>query len=349
MTLLDHAPRTRVGVVAWAVVAAAAWAGAYWLNEHLWDWLLYGAAGLSPDNRWAEALHFFLYDVSKIALLLTGVIFVVAVLRTFVSIERTRAVLGGKRQGVGNVLAAGLGTVTPFCSCSAVPVFIGFVGAGVPLGVTFSFLIASPLVNEIAVVLLWTAFGPKVALAYMGAGLLIAIVAGWVIGKAKLERWVEPFVLKATLPMAPGITPRKPTTQQRLSIGAQEVKTIVGKAWPYLLVGVGLGALIHGWVPADLVARIAGPDNPLGVPMAVLLGIPLYSNAAGALPLVEALGAKGVPIGTLLAFMMSVVALSLPEMVLLKRVLKLPLIGIFIGVVATGIIAVGYLFNALFT
>lgn len=375
MSVVEAATSSRTRVVAASVAAAAVWVGAYALNERMWDWLLYDGFGLSSDQRAWESLHFFLYDTTKIALLLTGIIFVVSVLRTFMSVERTRALLGGRREGVGNVMAAGLGVATPFCSCSAVPAFIGFVGAGIPIGVTLSFLIASPMVNEVAVGLLWTAFGWKVALLYVVAGLLIAIVAGWVLGRMGVERWVEPFVLRplqarplqarplqarplavrpnllADASGAPGVvaTQVRLTARRRVETGIDEVKQLLGKVWPYLLVGVGLGAVIHGWVPSDFFAAHAGADNPFGVLVAVVLGIPLYSNAAGALPLVEALSDKGVPMGTLLAFMMSVVALSLPEMVLLKRVLKLPLLGAFIGVVGTGIAAVGYLFNAILT
>lgn len=361
MTVIEHLPQTKRGIGVVGLVAAAAWAGAYVLNERMWDWLLFDRLGLDPETRPASALHFFLYDTIKIALLLTGIIFVVGVLRTFITIERTRALLGGRREGIGNVMAAGLGVATPFCSCSAVPAFIGFVGAGVPIGVTLSFLIASPLVNEIAIGLLWTAFGWEIALLYIAAGLTIAIVAGWILGRMGVERWVEPFVLRSQTarprllaadngPSAGGIAVEaKPSAQLRVRIGLQEVRDILGKVWPYLLIGVGLGAVIHGWVPSDFFAAHAGPDNPFGVLVAVVLGVPLYSNAAGALPLVEALADKGVPMGTLLAFMMSVVALSLPEMVLLKRVLKLPLLGAFVGVVAVGIVAVGYLFNAILT
>ena len=255
-------------------------------------------------------------------------------------------------------MAAGLGVATPFCSCSAVPAFIGFVGAGVPIGVTLSFLIASPLVNEIAVGLLWTTFGWNIALLYISAGLVIAIVAGWILGRMGVERWVEPFVMRQPsarpnlLAASSGggvAVETRPSARLRVRIGLDEVRDVLGKVWPYLLIGVGLGAAIHGWVPSDFFAAHAGADNPFGVLVAVVLGVPLYSNAAGALPLVQALGDKGVPMGTLLAFMMSVVALSLPEMILLKRVLKLPLMGAFAGVVAIGIIGVGYLFNAILT
>ncbi len=356
MTIVEHLPETKSGIGIAATAAVGAWVGAYALNEHTWDWLLFDGIGLDPEKHAVSALHFFLYDTTKIALLLTGIIFVVGVLRTFITIERTRALLGGKREGIGNVMAAGLGVATPFCSCSAVPAFIGFVGAGVPIGVTLSFLISSPLVNEIAVGLLWTTFGWKIALMYVGAGLTIAIGAGWALGRMRAERWVEPFVLRPLTVHAhaaggaagAAITP-KLTAQMRVRIGLDEVRQIVGKVWPYLLVGVALGGVIHGWVPSDFFAQHAGPDNPFGVLVAVGLGVPLYSNAAGALPLIEALADKGVPMGTLLAFMMSLVALSLPEMILLKRVLRLPLLGAFVGVVALGIVTVGYLFNAILT
>jgi uncharacterized membrane protein YraQ (UPF0718 family) len=269
------------------------------------------------------------------------------VLRSFMSVERTRALLGGKREGLGNVLAAGLGVVTPFCSCSAVPAFIGFVAAGVPLGVTMSFLIASPLVNEVAIALLLGLFGIGPTALYVGAGLVIAIFAGLVIGRFKLERFVEPFVFETKL-RGKVIDPAAGLTwDDRLAMGREEVASILRKIWPYLLVGIGLGALIHGWAPSDFFARYAGADNPFGVLVAVLVGVPLYSNAAGILPLVEALHDKGLPMGTLLAFMMATVALSLPEMILLRRVLKPRLIAIFASVTALGIIAVGYLFNAI--
>jgi uncharacterized membrane protein YraQ (UPF0718 family) len=256
--------------------------------------------------------------------------------------------LGGRREGVGNVAAAGLGVATPFCSCSAVPAFIGFVAAGVPLGVTLSFLISSPLVNEVAVVLLYGMFGFKIAALYIGAGLLLAIVAGFVLGKMRLDRYVEPFVLEAAA-AAPGAGPQeaKLTWSERIELGVDEVKTIVGRVWPYLLVAIALGAAIHGWVPESFFARVAGSGNPLAVPAAVALGVPLYSNAAGVLPLIEALHSKGIPMGTLLAFMMAVVALSLPEMILLRRVLRPRLLGIYVGVVASGIVAIGFLFNAI--
>ena len=347
MSLTDHLPTTRTGRGVTLAGVAGAWALAYWVNGWLWDVVFYDVLGMDPDARLTETLHFFFYDTVKIALLLSGIIFVITILRSYMSIERTRAMLGGRREGVGNVMAAGLGVVTPFCSCSAVPAFIGFVAAGVPLGVTLSFLIASPLVNEIAIGLLLTLFGWQVTLAYVVAGVSIAIVAGWVLGRLRLERYVEPFVFETTLGGQVIDSTAGLTFAQRVQMGTEEVGTILRKIWPYLLVGIGLGAVIHGWAPEDFFTQYAGADNPFGVLVAVLIGIPLYSNAAGILPLVEALHDKGLPMGTLLAFMMAVVALSLPEMVLLRRVLKPQLLGIYVAIVGASIVAVGYLFNVL--
>lgn len=345
--VIDRIPTTHRGQVLTLVVAALAWVGLYVLNEHVWDWLLYDALGLDPADRTTETIHFFLYDTAKITLLLVGIIFIVTVLRSYMSIERTRALLGGKREGVGNVMAAALGVITPFCSCSAVPAFIGFVAAGVPLGVTMSFLIASPLVNEIAIGMLFSLFGLKVTVVYIAAGLFVAIVAGWILGRVHAERWVEPFVFETTLG-GQAIDPAAGLTMdQRIQMGIEEVATILRKIWPYLLVGIGLGAVIHGWVPTDFFTTYAGPGSTFGVLIAVAIGIPLYSNAAGIMPMVQALYEKGLPMGTLLAFMMAVVALSLPEMILLRRVLKPQLLALFIAVVGTGIVAIGYLFNFL--
>jgi uncharacterized membrane protein YraQ (UPF0718 family) len=326
------------------VAVALAWWFLYRVNGPFWDWVVYRMMGLAPDGRLGETIHFFVYDTTKILLLLSGVIFIVTVLRSFMSLERTRSLLGGRREGLANIAAAGLGVVTPFCSCSAVPAFMGFVAAGVPIGVTLSFLIASPLVNEIAIGLLFSLFGWKIALLYVLAGLTIAVVAGFALGRLHVERWVEPFVFETRVSAAvsSGV---KLTWRDRVEMGRQEVVTIVRKVLPYLLVGIALGAVIHGWVPTDFFLRYAGSGNPFAVPAAVLIGVPLYSNAAGVMPLVEALHAKGLEMGTLLAFMMSVVALSLPEIILLRRVLKPPLIGAFVGVVAAGIVSVGYLFN----
>jgi len=326
--------------------AALAWLALYQVNRPFWNWAVFDVAGLDPASRAGSGVHFFFYDSIKIALLLIGIIFLVTVLRSFMSVERTRALLGGKREGVGNVMAAGLGVITPFCSCSAVPAFIGFVAAGVPLGVTLSFLIASPLVNEVAIGLLFGMFGIGPTLLYVGAGLLIAIVAGFVLGRLKLERWVEPFVFETRLG-GQVIDPSVGLTwDDRIQMGIEEVGLILRKIWPYLLVGIALGAAIHGWAPEDFFTQHAGAGNPFAVLIAVLIGIPLYSNAAGIMPLVQALHDKGLPMGTLLAFMMAVVALSLPELILLRRVLKPPLILTFVAITGAGIVAVGYLFNA---
>lgn len=347
MTVAERLPASTRG--RWAVLAgvAVAWSIAYWVNGRVWDVLLYDLAGMRPQARVTETIHFFLFDTVKISLLLAGIIFVVTVLRSFMSVERTRALLGGRREGLGNVMAAGLGVVTPFCSCSAVPAFIGFVAAGVPIGVTLSFLIASPLVNEIAIGMLFGLFGWQVTAVYIAAGLVIATVAGWVLGRLGVQRWVEPFVFETRLG-GQIIDPSAGLTfGQRVQMGAEEVRTIFRKIWPYLLVGIGVGAVIHGWAPEDFFTTYAGPGNAFGVVVAVAIGIPLYSNAAGIMPLVEALHDKGLPMGTLLAFMMAVVALSLPEMILLRRVLKPQLLAAFISVVGISIIIVGYLFNAL--
>ena len=333
----------------WALLGAAAvcWAATYALNEVLWTWLYGTVLGLDITAGWASMIHFFSYDTVKITLLLTAIIFVVTVLRSFMSIERTRALLGGRRQGIGNVLAASLGVVTPFCSCSAVPAFIGFVSAGVPLGVTMSFLIASPLINEVAIALLLALFGIGPTVLYVGAGLVIAIVARMVIGRLRLEGQVEGFVYETRLRGQVVDSTAGLTWDDRLAMGREEVGSILRKIWPYLLAGIGLGAVIHGWAPADFFARYAAPDNPFAVLVAVGIGVPLYSNAAGILPLVDALYAKGMPMGTLLAFMMATVALSLPELILLRRVLKPRLILAFVAVTALGIVVVGYLFNTI--
>jgi len=327
-------------------LAATAWFVLYNLNQPFWDWLLGHVIGLDLASRLGSGVHFFFYDTVKIVLLLGGIIFLVTVARSFMSVERTRALLGGKREGLGNVLAAGLGVITPFCSCSAVPAFIGFVASGIPLGVTMSFLIASPLVNEVAIALLLGLFGIGPTLLYVAAGLAIAIVAGFVIGRLKLEHHVEPFVYETKLRGEVIDSTADLTWDDRIQMGIEEVATILRKIWPFLLVGIGIGAVIHGWAPEDFFATYAGADNPFAVLIAVVIGVPLYSNAAGILPLVDALYDKGLPMGTLLAFMMATVALSLPEMILLRRVLKPKLIATFVAVTALGIVAVGYLFNA---
>ena len=310
-------------------------------SEIMVDWL-----PLTQGSHLAGALQFFLYDTPKVLLLLTGIVFVMGIIHTFISPERTRAMLSGKRLGVGNALAATLGIVTPFCSCSAVPLFIGFLQAGVPLGVTFSFLISAPMVNEVALILLFGLFGWKVAALYLLMGLLIAIVAGMLIGKLNMEDHLEDWVRKMQNTQSAGnVGASVMTWAERIQHGFAHVREIVGKVWPYIVIGVGLGALIHGFVPEDFMASFMGKDVWWAVPAAVLLGVPMYTNAAGVIPIVQALLAKGAALGTVLAFMMSVIALSAPEMIILRKVLKPRLIATFIGVVATGILLVGYIFN----
>lgn len=298
-----------------------------------------------PASRLAAALEFFVYEAPKVLLLLALVVFGVGIVRSFFTPDRTRRMLAGRREFAGNVLAALLGVVTPFCSCSAVPLFIGFVTAGVPLGVTFSFLISAPMVNEIALVLLFGLFGWEIALLYLSTGLAIAIAAGWTIGKLRLERGVEGWVYQ--LPADAAADDATPSWSVRIDAGLTAVKEIVGNVWPYVLAGIAVGAWIHGFVPEGFLASIMGRDVWWSVPAAVLIGIPLYSNAAGIIPIVSALLEKGAALGTVLAFMMAVIALSLPETIILRKVLKPQLIAVFLAVVGSGIIAVGYLFNLL--
>ncbi len=312
--------------------------------QNLADWLTYDLIGLLPETRLGESVNFFLYDVPKILMLLAGMIFLVTFIRSFFSPERTRAALGGRREGVGNVLAAGLGVLTPFCSCSAVPLFIGFVESGIPLGVTFSFLIATPVVNEIALAMLFGLFGWQVAGSYLISGLTIAIVGGLLIGRLRPERYVEEFVWQVQVGQNTNIT-YKPTWDDRIRTAGRSTKEIVGKVWLFVVIGIGIGAGIHGYVPEDFLAGVMGREAWWSVPTAVILGVPLYANAAGIIPVVHALMEKGAALGTVLAFMMSVVALSLPELLILKRVIKLRLIIIFISIVALAIIFTGYLFN----
>lgn len=319
------------------------WIIAYSNIQSLANWLTFSLFGIGKGTHLGDSLSFFLYDVPKILLLLSGMIFLISILRTFFSPERTRALLGGKRQGVGNVLAAMLGIVTPFCSCSAVPLFIGFVESGIPLGVTFSFLIAAPTINEVAVVMLFGLFGWKVAGLYVVTGLIIAILAGMLIGRLHLENFVEDFVWQ--IQSAGGGVVEHLTWSDRLKRAWQSVREIVGKVWLYVIVGIAVGAAIHGYVPETALAGIMGKQAWWSVPAAVLLGVPLYSNAAGVIPIVSALMEKGASLGTVLAFMMSVVGLSLPEMIILRRVLKPKLLAIFIGILAVAFILTGYLFN----
>jgi uncharacterized membrane protein YraQ (UPF0718 family) len=303
---------------------------------------------LTKGSHLADAVNFFIYDTIKIFFMLSVIIFIVAIIRSFFPPEKTRKILSYKRQYIGNIIAALLGIVTPFCSCSAVPVFIGFVEAGIPLGVTFSFLISSPMVNEVALVLLWGMFGSGIALIYIGTGLTVAIISGIVIGKLNLEKYVEGYVYEIAR-SGDGIEMivAEQTWNDRLLYAREYVRDILKRVWPYVLVGIGIGAAIHGYVPTDFLAKYAGKDNIFAVPVAVLMGVPLYSNAAGVIPVVAALQEKGMAMGTVLAFMMAVTALSLPEMIILRNVLKPRLIGVFIGIVGVAIIIVGYLFNAL--
>lgn len=335
-------------LVQWLVglsVATVLWILAYGSLLGLADALL-SVLGLTRQTRLGEAVHFFLYDTPKVLLLLTGVVFVMGVIQTFFAPERARALLAGKRVGVGNVLAATLGIVTPFCSCSAVPLFIGFLSAGVPLGVTFSFLISAPMVNEVALVLLFGMFGWKVAALYLVLGLTVAIVSGLIIGQLGMEKHLEDWVQKMLNAQNAAFTSEKVDWLSRFEAGRSHVREIVGKVWPYVLLGIALGAGIHGYVPEDFMASFMGRDVWWAVPAAVILGVPMYTNAAGIIPVVEALIGKGAALGTVLAFMMSVIALSAPEMIILRKALKPRLIATFAGVVASGILLVGYVFNA---
>ena len=339
-------PDPRLGYWLLGITAAAlAWFAAYSQLSGLADAVV-DLLGLSRQTPFGEAAHFFLYDTPKVLLLLAGIVFVMGIVQTFFAPERTRALLSGKRVGVGNVLAALLGIVTPFCSCSAVPLFIGFLSAGVPLGVTFSFLISAPMVNEVALVLLFGLFGWKVAALYLAMGLLVAIVAGFVIGKLKMENHLEDWVQKIQAGQGGAHTGEALGWVERFEAGWGHVKEIVGKVWPYVILGIALGAGIHGYVPEDFMASFMGKDVWWAVPAAVVLGVPMYTNAAGIIPIVEALIGKGAALGTVLAFMMSVIALSAPEMIILRKALKPTLIATFAGVVATGILLVGYVFNA---
>lgn len=308
------------------------------------DYVTFTMFGLRPGTHLGDALNFFIYDTIKIFLLLTVIIFVVAIVRSQFPPEKTKQILSHKREYIGNVLAALLGVVTPFCSCSAVPLFIGFVESGVPLGVTFSFLISAPMVNEVALILLYGLFGWKIAAVYIGSGLFVAIVAGFIIGRLKMEKYVQDYVWQ----MEVGRTEVSMLSfREKLCYAKEYTGGLLKKIWPYVLVGIGIGAFIHGYAPANFLARYAGPGNPFAVPLAVLIGVPLYSNAAGIIPIVHVLMEKGMAVGTVLAFMMGVTALSLPEAIILSNVLKKPLLGLFFGIVAVAIIFVGYLFNAI--
>lgn len=311
------------------------------------DFIVYSIIGLEKKTHLTNAIWFFIFEVPKVLMLLVLIVFGVGIIRSYFSPERTRKMLGGKSLFAGNVLASSLGVVTPFCSCSAIPLFLGFVQSGVPLGVTFSFLIAAPMINEVALVLLFGLFGWQTALLYASTGLLIAITAGYVIGKLKLERFVESWVYEIKTNQTEFIE-EKISFNDRIDAGISAVKEIVAKVWIYIVIGIAVGAGIHGYVPENFMASLMGKSAWWSVPLSVLIGIPMYSNAAGIIPVVQALLEKGASLGTVLAFMMSVIGLSLPETIILKKALKIQLIGVFIGVVGFGIIVVGYLFNFIF-
>jgi uncharacterized membrane protein YraQ (UPF0718 family) len=313
--------------------------------KKLAEYFTYNVIHLEKGSPFADALVFFIYDTIKIFLLLSIIIFVVSIIRSYFPPERTRQMLSHKKEFMGNIFAALLGVVTPFCSCSAVPLFIGFVEVGIPLGITISFLIASPMVNEIAVVLLWGLFGWKVTLIYIGTGLFIAILGGFIIGKLKLEKWVESYVYQ--IHTDPGQDIAEKTFSERIQYAKMYTKDILKRIWLFIIIAIGIGGFIHGYVPENFLAQYAGPQNPFAVPVAVALGVPLYASAAGVIPIVYALVEKGLSIGTVLAFMMAVTALSLPEMIILRKVLKVQLLGVFIGILTVAIITVGYLFNVI--
>lgn len=313
--------------------------------EQVSKYIVYDFLGFASESRLSSAIDFFLYDTAKIFFLLAVIIFVISFIRSFFPPEKTRNILSHKREFIGNILAALLGVVTPFCSCSAVPLFIGFVEGGVPLGVTFSFLISSPMVNEVAIVLLWGLFGWKITAIYIGTGLFVAMAGGFIIGKLKLEKWVEEYVYNMHLGDGQPILTQ--TFKERIEYAKFNTKDILGKIWFFVIIAIALGGVIHGYVPEDFLVRYAGKGNWYAVPLAVLLGVPLYSNAAGVIPIVYALMSKGLTLGTTLAFMMAVTALSLPEMIILRKVLKVKLLTVFVCIMTVTIMGVGFLFNAI--
>ena len=327
-------------------VILAVWVLLYRFLKPITDFIAADIFGLSLITHLGSSIAFFIYEVPKVLMLLVLVIFFVGIVRSFFTAERTKAMLAGKKEFVGNIMAASLGVVTPFCSCSACPLFIGFVETGIPLGVTFSFLIAAPMINEVALVLLYGMFGWKVAGLYLVTGLIIAIFAGMIIGRLKMERFIEGWVFDVKM-AADGSEPHNLTWVDRIAYGRNAVKEILYKVWMYVVIGIAVGAGIHGYVPEGMMSQFMGKSTWWGVPVATLIGIPMYSNAAGIIPVVQALMEKGAALGTALAFMMSVIGLSLPEVIILRRVLKWPLIFAFVGVVGFGILCVGYLFNAI--
>lgn len=334
-------PLVRYGFA--GAIALALWLLVYRQLASISRWLTYDLMRLEKGEHLSAAVEFFIFEVPKVMMLLVLVVFGVGVVRSFFTPERTRRILSGKREFLGNILASLLGVVTPFCSCSAVPLFIGFVTTGIPLGVTFSFLISAPMVNEVALVLLWGLFGWKVAMIYLCTGLVIALVAGWVMGRLRLERYVEEWVYQTKTGQS--AIEESLTWPNRFRLGLDAVRDIVGKVWIYVVLGIAVGAGIHGYVPEGFMASFMGKEVWWSVPLAVVLGVPMYANAASIIPIVQALLGKGAALGTVLAFMMAVIGLSLPEAIILRKVLKLPLILAFFGVVAIGIMLVGYLFN----
>lgn len=323
------------------------WTAVFTINEIIWDRIFFNILKLSADDRLVAAAHFFVYDLIKILLLSSGITFVMTFLQTFISVERTRMWLSGKNESWGHFLAASLGVVTPFCTCSSVPMFIAFIRGGIPLGITMTFLVSSPLVSEVAFILLLSYLGWKVAFLYLISGVSISIFAGWVISRLKLEKWIDKSVTRSigfnVINSAESVIP---TLQQRITKADDESVKLVKSLFWYLTIGLAVAAGIHGWVPVELIQNIAGSGQWFAVPLLVLLGMPLYGGAVSVLPLVEVLHTAGVPIGTLLALMMSVIGLSLPEVILIRKVLQPKLIAVFVAIVGSGIILTGYLFNA---
>jgi len=328
-------------------ILTVAWVLFYKYLSQITDFIIDDIFSLEQGTHLTETLRFFIYEVPKVFLLLILIIFIVGIIRSYFSAEKTRELLKGKSLFTGNIMASLLGIVTPFCSCSAIPLFLGFVEAGIPIGITFSFLIAAPMINEVAVVLLIGLFGWKVTLIYVLTGLTIAILSGWLIGVFKLEKYVADWVFKAKSNNQE-LDQQKVPFNERIKLGYTSVKEIVGKIWIYIIIGIAVGAGAHGYIPEDFLSNIMGKAHWYSVPLAIVIGIPLYSNAAGVIPIISVLIEKGVTLGTALAFMMSVVGLSLPEIIILKKVLKFQLIAIFVGVVAVGIIIVGFILNFIY-
>lgn len=329
------------------IILLPVWIVIYFNLETSVNFFIYDIFGMDKSSHLTESIRFFIYEVPKVLLLLTLIVFFVGIIRSYFSPEKTRRMLEGKPLFVGNIMASSLGVVTPFCSCSAIPLFLGFVESGIPLGVTFSFLIAAPMINEVALILLFGMFGLKTALIYLFTGIFIAIFSGWVIGKLKLEKWIEEWVYQINAGSLE-IEEANLSINDRVEAGIEAVKEIVSKVYLYIIAGVAIGAAAHGYVPTDFMASIMGEDVWYSVPLAVLMGIPMYSNAAGIIPIVQVLLEKGAALGTSLAFMMAVIGLSLPELIILKKVLKIQFILTFVGIVGVGIILVGLLFNLIF-